>query len=43
MVLLDDGVEILALAQLDGKARTSIEAVDSRSVESAFVNGDLPR
>ena len=39
--LLDDVVEVLALAQLDIKASINIDVVDSGCVGAAFVNGDL--
>jgi hypothetical protein len=43
VVLLNDVVEVLALAQLNVKAGVLIDAVDSGPVGAAFVNGDLLR
>ena len=41
VVLLDDVVEILRLAQLDVQTSTIVDAVDCRSVGTAFVDGDF--
>ena len=39
--LLDDVVEVLALAHLDIKAGVNVDVVDRGCVGTAFVNGDL--
>ncbi len=43
MVLLDDVVEVLDLADLDPGVMLPVVALDRRSVGATLVDGDLPR